>query len=152
LTFDMVQTESGGWTWGPFWDEHWKTIDDYNALVRDWNKYLPVINGRTQPVGRPLAASEAQVAQVRKLRKAGRSLRRIAEEMSLGLNTVRTIVGKANGSDRTSRREQERIDLRRQQPRLEAAEAHRRRPNRRSASSRSRGGIFVPIPPCGAGA
>jgi FtsZ-binding cell division protein ZapB len=24
-TFDMVQTESGGWTWGPFWDEHWKT-------------------------------------------------------------------------------------------------------------------------------
>jgi hypothetical protein len=28
---------------------------------------------------------------------------------------VRTIVGKANGSDRTSRREQERIDLRHQQ-------------------------------------
>ena len=37
-----------------------------------------MINGRTQPVGRPLAASEAQQATVRKLRKAHRSLRWIA--------------------------------------------------------------------------
>jgi hypothetical protein len=36
-----------------------------------WNKYLPLINGRRQPVGRPLAASEAQQAAVLKLRKGG---------------------------------------------------------------------------------
>jgi DNA-binding CsgD family transcriptional regulator len=37
---------------------------------------------------------------VRKLRKAGKSLRWIAEETSLGLNTVRTILAKANGATR----------------------------------------------------
>lgn len=109
-TFNMTQTESGGWTWKPFWEQWAKLLDDYNGLVRLWNKYLPIINGRTQPVGRPLAASEAQVAQVRKLRKAGRSLRWIAEEMSLGLNTVRTIVGKVNGTDRTTRKHREHVE------------------------------------------
>jgi hypothetical protein len=34
-----------------------------------------LINGRTQPVGRPLAASEAQVHTVRKLHEDGMSLR-----------------------------------------------------------------------------
>jgi hypothetical protein len=52
---------------------------------------------------------------VQRLRKAGHSLRSIADETSLGLPTVRTIVGKAAGTDRTSRREQARIDLRREQ-------------------------------------
>ena len=60
----MTQNENGKWTWEPFWDERNELIDDYNDLVRSWNKYLPLINGRTQPVGRPLAASEAQVATV----------------------------------------------------------------------------------------
>jgi transposase len=63
-----------------------------------------------QSVGRPLAASEAQCAQVSKLRKAGTSLRGIAEETGLGLNTVRTIVGKANGTDRTTKGWRERIE------------------------------------------
>ena len=36
-TFDMVQTESGGWTWSPFWEEHNQLIQDYNDLVRYWN-------------------------------------------------------------------------------------------------------------------
>jgi hypothetical protein len=57
----------------------------------------PLQPQRAQPVGRPLAASEAQQATVRKLRKAGKSLRWIAEETALGLNTVRTILVKANG-------------------------------------------------------
>jgi hypothetical protein len=105
---------AGRKTWQPFWNGYQQTLDDYNALVRDWNRCLPIINGRTQPVGRPLAASEAQVARVRRLRKAGRSLRWIAEETSLGLNTVRTIVGKVDGSDRTSRKHRERIDNRQQ--------------------------------------
>ena len=74
-TFEMERTDSGGLTWKPFWQEHNQLIDDYNDLVRRWNKYLPVINREPRNVGRPLAASEAQVVQVQKLRKAGRSLR-----------------------------------------------------------------------------
>jgi hypothetical protein len=113
--FQMTETDGGGWTWEPFWQEHWATINDYNAIVRDWNKYLHLINGRTQPVGRPLAASEAQVARVLKLHKAGKSLRGIVDETSLGLNTVRTIVGKANGTDRTTKHHRARIEIDRAQ-------------------------------------
>ena len=110
-TFGMVETE-GGWTWAPFWDERNRIIDDYNALVRDWNKHLPLINGRYRPIGRPLAASAAQISQVLKLHKCGSSLRGIADETSLGLPTLRTIIGKRYGTDRTSQRHRERIDNR----------------------------------------
>jgi hypothetical protein len=113
--FGMVMTESGSWTWEPFWDEHNTLIDDYNAIVRDWNRALPLINRRRQPVGRPLAASEAQVAQVLKLRKCGHSLRGIADEMSLGFPTVRTIVGQMNGADRTTQKHRGRIEIGREQ-------------------------------------
>ncbi len=44
---------------------------------------------------------------MRRLRKDGLSLRLIAAETNLGLRTVRTIVGKDAGTDRTSRREAE---------------------------------------------
>ena len=71
-------------------------------------QYNAVVSPRN--VGRPLAASDAQYAQVRKLHKAGKSLRWIAEETSLGLNTVRTIVGKVEGTDRTSIKHLKRID------------------------------------------
>jgi hypothetical protein len=56
-------------------------VAKHNELARKWN--YKILGG--QPVGRPLAASEAQTA----LRDAGTSLRDIAEETSLGLNTVR---------------------------------------------------------------
>jgi hypothetical protein len=108
-TFDMTQTESGGWTWEPFWDEHNALVETHNDLVRRWNKYVPVINDRTQPVGRPLAASEDEQGRVLKLRKAGKSLRWIAEETELGLGTVRTIIDKANGSDRATRRRWQKV-------------------------------------------
>jgi hypothetical protein len=98
------------WTWAPFWEERWALIEKYNDLVHRWNKYVPVINGHAQPVGRPLEASEAQCAQVLKLHKAGKSLRWIAEEMTLGLNTVRTIVAKGNGTDRTMQKHRERLE------------------------------------------
>jgi hypothetical protein len=107
----MEMTEDGTWKWKRFWNEHKVLIDNYNALVRDWNKYLPLINGRTQPVGRPLAASEAQVAEVLKLRKRGRSLRGIADDTSLGFPTVRTIVGQMNGTDRTTQKHRGRIEI-----------------------------------------
>jgi len=109
-TFGMVMTEDGMWTWKPFWDEQAELVDDYNKLVVKWNKYLPLINGRPRPVGRPLAASEAQVAQVLKLRKGGRSLREIVEDTSLGLNTVRTIVAQKNGTDRTTKGHRDRLE------------------------------------------
>jgi hypothetical protein len=54
---------------------------------------------------------------VHKLRKAGRSLRGIAEDTGLGLDTVRTVVGKMSGKDRTAKKHRdrlERIDLRAQ--------------------------------------
>lgn len=105
-TFGMVMTDDGKWTWEPFWDERDKLIDDYNKMVRDWNRH--VVPPRN--VGRPLAASDAQVTQVRKLHKAGRSLRWIMEETSLGFQTVRTIVGQVDGTDGTSQRHMGRID------------------------------------------
>jgi hypothetical protein len=102
-TFDMVLTDDG-WTWKPFWDERWQTIDDYNELVKRWNRALVRINAGLQPAGRPLAASDAQVATVAKLRKAGRSLRGIAEDTNLSFTTVRTIVSKINGTDRATKK------------------------------------------------
>jgi hypothetical protein len=56
-----------------------------------------------RPVGRPLAASEAQCAQVLSLRRKGTSLREIAEETNLSFQTVRTIVGRKRGTERTTR-------------------------------------------------
>ena len=109
-TFDMTETESGTWTWKPFWDEHEEVIDDYNELVREWNKALPLINGNPQPVGRPLQASEAQCDTVLKLHKHGCSLRAIAEHCTLGLNTVVTIVSKSKGTDRTTKKHRARLE------------------------------------------
>jgi DNA invertase Pin-like site-specific DNA recombinase len=54
--------------------------------------------------GRPIAASDAQQIAVRKMRKAGASLRKIARDTSLGLQTVRTILGQPAGKDRTLKR------------------------------------------------
>jgi hypothetical protein len=108
--FDMTMTDSGKWTWEPFWDKHNKLVDDFNQLVRDWNRCVPLINGRAQPVGRPLLASEAQCGNVLSLHKQGFSLRGIAEETSLGLNTVRTIIAKRHGTDRTTKKHRQRVE------------------------------------------
>jgi hypothetical protein len=119
-TFDMELNEDNCWTWKSFWnewnalcDENDKLVGDFNALVRDWNTHI----ARAKPkrnVGRPLAASEAQVRQVRRLRRGvdymgeavglPMSLRGIAEETGLGLNTVRTIIAQANRKDRTAKK------------------------------------------------
>lgn len=45
---------------------------------------------------------EARDLVRRKRRKRGESLQHIADETSLGMQTVRTIIGKANGTDRTT--------------------------------------------------
>jgi hypothetical protein len=104
--FGMELTGSDGdsdiWTWKPFWDDHDRLVDKYNDLVKRWNRAVPVINAETQNVGRPLAADEDEVAIVLSLHKRGSSLREIAFELELGLQTVRTIVGRKNFTDRTS--------------------------------------------------
>ena len=109
--FEMVQDDDGKWSWAPWWDQHNDLVDRYNALVRRWNKAVPRLNEGLQDVGRPLAASESQAATVTELRKAGKSLRGIAEEMELGLNTVRIIVGRINRTDRTTRKRWVRLGL-----------------------------------------
>jgi hypothetical protein len=64
---------------------------------------------KRRPVGRPIAASEAQQDEVLRLRKQGRSLRAIAEETGLGLRTVVTITGKGEETDRTTMKLLQRI-------------------------------------------
>jgi len=67
-------------------------LNEYNKLVRRWNRYVKSL--ATGPaIGRLPRATQAQQAQVRKLRKAGHTLREIVYETGLSLQTLRTIVG-----------------------------------------------------------
>jgi hypothetical protein len=109
--FEMTPDDDGKWSFNPFIERHNELVDKHNALVREWNRFVPDYNAlvRRRNVGRPLAASEAQVAEVLKLHKAGGSLRGIAEDTSLGFATVRTIVAQKDGTDRTTVKHLERI-------------------------------------------
>jgi len=130
--FDMVQGDDGQWTFQP-WLDGWKRLrEDHGDLVRRWNKLVPIYNAKVAPrgVGRPLAASEAQCAQALRLHKAGTSLRGIVEETGLGLPTVRTIVGRKHGTDRTSQRNE-----------LRRIEINRQEEVRRNARQRTRDGL-----------
>jgi hypothetical protein len=104
-TFGLVLDDDGTWTNGEEIKEdlarrgrHIDLIDRYNKLVRSFNRNIASVN----PVGRPVAASEPQQALIIKHHKAGKSLRWIAEELTLSLQTVRTVIGKTNGTDRTT--------------------------------------------------
>ena len=106
--FGMEQTDDGKWAirqgelrnaYDALFERHDKLIRDFNRLVGRYNRIV-VPRG----FGRPLQASDAQVKEVRKLRKTKVSLRTIAEQTGLGLRTVRTIVGRDAGTDRTSKR------------------------------------------------
>jgi uncharacterized coiled-coil DUF342 family protein len=72
-------------------------LNDHNELVRKWNRFVGLYN-MPQAIGRPLQATEAQQVRVRKLRKAGHTLREIAHETHLSFQTIRTILGHKNNA------------------------------------------------------
>jgi lambda repressor-like predicted transcriptional regulator len=107
--FGMVQDDKGVWQLDKWVENHKNAIAAYEALAKDWNRFVPEYNALMlkrieRNIGRPLAANEGQIAQVRKLRKAGRSLRAIAAEIELSLATVRTILDRDDGSDRMTKK------------------------------------------------
>ena len=129
--FGMELLDDGNWGFveGDFslLDQHSDLNEKHNKLVRKWNKFVGEYNSTVAPrgIGRPLQASEAQVENVRKLRKSGHSLRAIATQAGLGLRTVRTIVETAAGTGRSSERTNQ---LRRREfDRLRAAEFRARK-------------------------
>lgn len=67
-------------------------LNEYNELVRRWNRYVGS-RATDHAIDRPPRATQAQQAQVRRLREAGHTLREIVHETGLSLQTVRTIVG-----------------------------------------------------------
>ena len=108
--FDMQQGENGKWLFDPdqteLWQQHAALWERHRALLREWNKTVAQFNAVVAPraIGRPLAASEAQQAEVLKQRKAGASLRTITAATGLSLRTVRTIVEKAASKGRAGKR------------------------------------------------
>ena len=86
--------------------------DVANALVEKYNEPIARHNqvlGRfyrniaaVNPVGRPMATSEAQQAEILKHHKAGRSSRWIAKEMTLSRQAVMSVTGKFDKTDRST--------------------------------------------------
>jgi hypothetical protein len=111
-SFGMVQDAQGYWTWAPWVEKLIKIEEEYwdlnRAYVKLWRYARVSIFPR--PMGRPLAASEEQRRTVLKRRKAGESIRSIAENMELSVRTVRTVIDKKNGADRTTLSRWQRID------------------------------------------
>lgn len=105
--FDMEKNEAGDWVWNPdqtkLWDTHRDQNRQLNNLMREWNKFVPEYNSAVSPrnVGRRLQASDAQVQEVRRLRKGGVSIRGIAKETALSLRTIRTILSRGTDRERS---------------------------------------------------
>ena len=113
-TFGLTLNDEGKWGNGEFITGYNALVAQYedfrgryNKLVRDFNQYAVP----PKPVGRPLAASEAQQAQVIKHHKAGKSARWIAEEMTLSRRTVTTVIDKLDGSDRNTQKRRRQLGL-----------------------------------------
>jgi hypothetical protein len=138
---DMHLNEDGLYVWdedATGWTKAVEWRDKYVKVVREWNKHIGEFNAKISPrnVGRPLEASDAQCADVLKRHKEGQSLRFIAEATNLGLRTVRTVVGRKHGTDRTSQRHErhkrivlEREEMRRLDAKKQGTDALPRRIN-----------------------
>ena len=80
--------------------------DRYEALLAKWNAFVPeyneVVAQKKRNFCRPPAASNAQAAR-------DQSLRSIAEDINIGVRSVRTIIDKKDGVDRATQARLERI-------------------------------------------
>lgn len=125
--FDMQLDDDGNWSYAEWLDDAEAMIERYRDLLAEWNRAVGLFNSvaARRNVGRPLAAAPAQVAEVLRLRAAGGSLRGIAGDTGLSLATVRTIVDRKAGTDRTTRKHYERIHV-------DRAEAKRSRARKRT--------------------
>jgi Homeodomain-like domain len=112
--FDMVQNDDGKWTYNEWVNICVAARDKYLDLRKEWNRFVPQYNAVVAPrlrnFGRPLGVDEDQRKRVLKLRDAGKSLRTIAEELEVGVRTVRTVIDQRDGVDRTTLKHLERID------------------------------------------
>jgi hypothetical protein len=103
--FNMVPADDGVWQWQEgLVQERDKWFGKFQEVRALWNKNVAAFNVtiRRRNMGRPLQASEAQQHQVLQRRKAGESIRSIAENMELSVRTVRTIIDKRHGVDRAT--------------------------------------------------
>ncbi len=131
-SFHMKLADNDMWVFdeSEVWEYYADLSEQHEKLVREWNKFTAEYNAVVAPreVGRPLEASEAQVKEALKLRKTGISQRSIAAQTGLGPQTVRTILGKDRGTDRTSKRTN--LLRKREFDRLRAAEFRVRKKGR----------------------
>jgi len=121
--FDMEMTDDG-WSLAPWCKTMEALADKYAKLLREWNALVPRYNALVSPprnVGRPLQASDAQRASVLNLRQGQKSLRAIAEETNLGLQTVRTIIDGRDRRDRTTVKHMARVEIDRASEKIMAA-------------------------------
>jgi hypothetical protein len=98
--FEMTVADKGWARKEDLIECYYDLVNEYNKLVRKWNRYIGSIKTR-QAIGRPLRANEAQQARVRKLRKVGHTVREIANETNLSFQTIRTILSHKGGVGRT---------------------------------------------------
>jgi hypothetical protein len=101
----MVQGEDGNWQFDASQSELWTrlsaTLDENQRLIRQWNQFVPRYNNTVRPrsPGRPLEASEAQIADVLKRHKAKASLRNLHPlRASLRPATSRELASRLLGS------------------------------------------------------
>ena len=111
--FDMQLSDDGTWGWKDWITRQEEIYGKYRALLAEWNRFVSEYNAVVAPkrrnIGRPIAAGPGQIAKVRQLRADGMSIRKIAWETNLSERTVRSIIGKAEGSDRATLARLERL-------------------------------------------
>ena len=120
-TFGLRMNEDGEWTNGDFIKLHNQMIDDEVKQIADYNKLVDRFNdllhryqdvrGNKRPVGRLVAASATQQTQALAYHKDGKSIRWIAESMTLSRRTVSTIIDKADDVDRTTTKRRVKLGL-----------------------------------------
>jgi hypothetical protein len=127
-TFRLVRNADNCWESGKFIRDYNALVDRFNDLLVRHNKLVGRFNrniATVQSVGRPPATSEAQQATILKHHRAGKSSRWIADEMNLSRGAVRTVIEKANGTDRTTMGRRKKLGL--ESPRKDWRDAARER-------------------------